>query len=311
MNSRLSFFTFTFIFLCTQIFSQVPNSSFEQWTNGEPDGWFTNNLVIGNLVNLVTVTQSSDAHSGSSSLRGEVVNYNNGVYASILTAGKFGGASGFPISQNYASISGYYKLNSVQGDKLDVIVVIMSNGDGIALGAQELPAASGYTNFNIPINYNSIGGTADTCLISITFANDTARAVHAGSVFYIDDLSLSGNATSVKEPAKTITSFKLDQNYPNPFNPSTKISWQSPIAGWQSLKVYDILGNEVATLINGYRPAGKYSVEFNSSVDGNRLSSGVYFYQLKSWFLYSNKKNDIDEIDFNLPSDVLLSEAHL
>ncbi len=280
MKSFLQFSIFAFFFLYTQAFSQVPNNSFEQWTNGEPEGWFTNNLVIGNLVNLVTVTQSSDAHSGSSSLRGEVVNYNNGVYASILTAGKFGGASGFPISQNYASISGYYKLNSVQGDKLAIVLVILSNGDGIAIGTEELPAASGYTNFSIPINYLA-SGTADTCLITITFANDTARAVHAGSVFYIDDLSLSGNATSVKEPANAITSFKLDQNYPNPFNPSTKISWQSPVAGWQSLKVYDILGNEVATLVNEYRPAGNYSIEFNSAAEGNNLSSGVYFYQLR------------------------------
>ncbi len=144
---------FVFLFFFTQVFSQVPNNSFEQWTNGEPDGWFSNNLVIANVVNLVTVTQSSDAHSGSSSLRGEVINYNNGVYSSILTAGKFGGANGFSISQNYASISGYYKLNSVQGDKLGIIVVILSNGDGIAIGTKELPAASGYTNFKIPINY--------------------------------------------------------------------------------------------------------------------------------------------------------------
>ena len=57
-------------------------------------------------------------------------------------------------------------------------------------------------------------------------------------------------------------SFSLLQNYPNPFNPSTKISWQSPVGSWQTLKVYDILGNEVATLVNEYRNAGSYEVEF-------------------------------------------------
>lgn len=76
--------------------------------------------------------------------------------------------------------------------------------------------------------------------------------------------------------------FKLEQNYPNPFNPSTKISWQSPIGSWQTLIVFDILGREIATLVNEYRPAGNYEVEFNGHSDeGQNLPSGVYFYQLR------------------------------
>ncbi|MDP2366530.1 MAG: T9SS type A sorting domain-containing protein [Ignavibacteria bacterium] len=71
--------------------------------------------------------------------------------------------------------------------------------------------------------------------------------------------------------------FSLSQNYPNPFNPSTKISWQSPVSGWQTLKVYDVLGREVVTLVNEEKPAGSYEVQFNAS----QLSSGIYYYQLK------------------------------
>ena len=84
----------------------------------------------------------------------------------------------------------------------------------------------------------------------------------------------------------TPTEFRLEQNYPNPFNPSTKISWQSPISSWQTLKVYDILGNEVAALVNEYRNAGKYEVDFNAS----KLSSGVYFYRLQAGSFVETKK---------------------
>ncbi|MCS7054352.1 MAG: T9SS type A sorting domain-containing protein, partial [Ignavibacterium sp.] len=86
--------------------------------------------------------------------------------------------------------------------------------------------------------------------------------------------------------------FLLGQNYPNPFNPSTRISWQSPISGHHSLKVYDILGNEVATLVDEYKEAGKYEIEFNvvKTLNGISLPSGVYFYQLKVGNYIETKK---------------------
>ncbi|WP_337865023.1 choice-of-anchor D domain-containing protein [Ignavibacterium sp.] len=72
--------------------------------------------------------------------------------------------------------------------------------------------------------------------------------------------------------------FALEQNYPNPFNPTTKIKWQAPVSGKQTLIVYDILGNEVATLLDEYREAGRYEIVFDASKF--QLSSGVYFYKL-------------------------------
>jgi hypothetical protein len=82
------------------------------------------------------------------------------------------------------------------------------------------------------------------------------------------------------------TVYRLEQNYPNPFNPTTKIRWQSPSAGYQTLKVYDVLGNEVITLVDEFRNAGTYEIDF----DASKLSSGVYFYQLKSGDFISTKK---------------------
>ncbi len=78
----------------------------------------------------------------------------------------------------------------------------------------------------------------------------------------------------------------MKQNYPNPFNPSTTISWQSPISSHQTLKVYDILGNEVATLVDEYREAGRYEIIF----DGSGIASGLYIYQLRTDNFLSTKK---------------------
>ena len=90
---------------------------------------------------------------------------------------------------------------------------------------------------------------------------------------------LSELITEVNEKSILLPNeFFLFQNYPNPFNPSTAISWQSPVSSWQTIKVYDVLGNEVATLVNEYKTPGLYEVQF----DADGLSSGIYFYQYKA-----------------------------
>lgn len=81
-------------------------------------------------------------------------------------------------------------------------------------------------------------------------------------------------------------SFRLDQNYPNPFNPTTSIEFQIPSANYVTLKVFDMLGREVATLVNERKEAGSHSV----SLDAGRLSSGMYFYRLAAGSLVDVKK---------------------
>jgi hypothetical protein len=88
----------------------------------------------------------------------------------------------------------------------------------------------------------------------------------------------TGKITAIKETQKLPQQFRLMQNYPNPFNPTTNITFTLPHSGNVTLKVYNMLGQEVATLINGYRTAQKnYNVKF----DATNLASGVYIYQLK------------------------------
>ncbi|MFZ1323065.1 MAG: T9SS type A sorting domain-containing protein [Ignavibacteria bacterium] len=80
--------------------------------------------------------------------------------------------------------------------------------------------------------------------------------------------------------------YSLHQNYPNPFNPSTKIDFEIPESGTVSLKIYDILGNEMMTLINENKQAGFYSIEFK----GSEFSSGVYYYKLESKGFTASRK---------------------
>ena len=85
--------------------------------------------------------------------------------------------------------------------------------------------------------------------------------------------------TDIKHDFRPLSDFALDQNYPNPFNPETNIEFQLPERGNVILKIYDILGNEVSTLLKGERSQGKYSVKFNPAQIG--LASGVYIYELR------------------------------
>lgn len=108
--------------------------------------------------------------------------------------------------------------------------------------------------------------------------------------FYPEDGTTS---IELPEDGLLVNDFELFQNYPNPFNPSTIISWQSAINSQQTLKVFDILGNVIAVLVDEYLPAGKYSVEFNSSTLHNNLPSGIYFYQLRVGEFTSVKKMNL------------------
>ena len=98
--------------------------------------------------------------------------------------------------------------------------------------------------------------------------------------------------TNVGNEFVWLNDFKLEQNYPNPFNPSTRIEYQVSSDAQISLKVYDVLGNEIATLVDQYKPVGTYQVEFPNFEMGEvpSLPSGIYFYQLKAGSFIQTKK---------------------
>lgn len=124
------------------------------------------------------------------------------------------------------------------------------------------------------------------------------RVTVGGNPVYSREITV--NQVTEVQPENEIVAedFYLYQNYPNPFNPITKIRYQLPVSGNVTLKVFDVLGNEIATLVNEEKPAGEYEVEFSaigeSASGGNayNLASGIYFYQLKAGsFVETNKMN--------------------
>jgi hypothetical protein len=85
--------------------------------------------------------------------------------------------------------------------------------------------------------------------------------------------------TDVEDDVESVpTGFQLFQNYPNPFNPTTAIRFGLPVSGWVSLKIFNMLGQEIATLVNDFKSAGIHTVTFNAF----GLPSGVYFYKVES-----------------------------
>ena len=139
-------------------------------------------------------------------------------------------------------------------------------GTGVA-GGQDGEGLS--AQFNGP-NGIAASVTGDTLFISELNSPSRLRVV---------DLT---TATAVNETQNNIQDFFLMQNFPNPFNPSTKIHFTLNEEALVTLTIYDVLGNEVSTLVNEEKPAGKYEVDFNSFRGNKTLSSGIYFYRLKA-----------------------------
>jgi len=123
----------------------------------------------------------------------------------------------------------------------------------------------------------------------ITFIGNKGYIVGAQGVILtttVDEI----NSVNEKEGAISNIGYNMVQNYPNPFNPTTIIKYDIVKRGNVSLKIYDVLGNEVATLVNEEKQPGNYEVEFQSTVSNQQLASGIYFYQLRAGEFVQTKK---------------------
>jgi hypothetical protein len=270
--------------LTAPVLAQIPNPGFETWSGGEPTGW-----VSSNINGIVTnVTQSTQSHSGTYALKGDVVPFFTALLAPVIQSGL--NARGTPYTQRPASVTGYYKFTPQGGDRFGVNVVLYhggSEGTAVATAALAITAgASSYVQFNAPFVYHT-SDIPDTVILQFQIVGPvTGTDYHLGSTFTLDDLAFAGSA-GVEEDARLIPiDLQLQQNYPNPFNPTTTISYSLPARSDVSVIVYDLLGRAVATLAQGVDGPGTRSVSF----DGSALTSGTYLCRLQAGGLSRSTK---------------------
>jgi hypothetical protein len=128
------------------------------------------------------------------------------------------------------------------------------------------------------------GWVASNCNLIIFIYKDTPPLIQ--STVEQSTIQSVTNPIGVTGTHEVPTAYKLEQNYPNPFNPTTNIKYSIPKDGSVSLKIYDVLGNEVSVFVDGFMKAGMYNAEF----DASNFASGVYFYTLKTGEFTSTKK---------------------
>ena len=200
-------------------------------------------------------------------------------------------------------------LFSTQYDSLDFGVVAVGNSlsidvklynrknDAVTINEVYNKDSSFYVDENLPIiiaPHDSVEATIvfepienGSFADKINFRSVTDTLLIARQVFVEGVTSL----TSVEEDDKKPDGFYLSQNYPNPFNPSTIIEFRISDFGFVILKVYDILGNEIATLVNEDLSPGKYDIEFDLGASHRpTITSGIYFYQLRAGNFNQTKK---------------------
>lgn len=235
----------------SNVFAGTNNGIFLSTNNGK--SWTPANNGLTN----------KDVHSLAVSFNNVFAGTDNGVFLSTDN-----GSSWYPINNGITD---------------SVINSFTSAGNYVFAGTN---SGGVFLTSNYGVNWSSIPiglTSADVTALALS-SNNILAGTRIGDIWYRTLANITTGITTNKNDLPT--TFKLYQNYPNPFNPTTMISYQIPNDGFVTLKIYDILGREIKTLVNDFKSQGKYSVNF----DGSDLVSGVYFYQLRVGDFYSIKK---------------------
>ncbi|MCH7963353.1 MAG: T9SS type A sorting domain-containing protein [Bacteroidetes bacterium] len=189
-------------------------------------------------------------------------------------------------------------IPSVSSDEADGsdppdIVIVGPDCKSVQLRKQRQGGGNGRV-YTITLAADDESGNTGTTTCQVTIPPNTgtgSSAVDDGVSYTVNDSC--GRLEKINDEENNLTqtlqipeSYELDQNFPNPFNPTTTIYYELPLEGFVTLKVFDVLGKEVKTLIGGYKTEGRYEVEF----DATNLPSGIYFYQLRAGSFVETKK---------------------
>ncbi|MCG6915369.1 T9SS type A sorting domain-containing protein [bacterium BMS3Abin03] len=181
----------------------------------------------------------------------------------------------------------------IGSDETNVPFFVSFDTDSMEDNSEVLIKTFYFGSYDSLINVSNMEGNDYKPKIAFVSINDTVYA----AIFWLHESNSKIDIwfakakfipifSSVENDNFYVNTFQLKQNYPNPFNPSTKIEYQIPKSEFVSIKVYDLLGREIATLVNEKESAGNYEVEF----DASDLSSGVYLYQMVAGNFSSTKK---------------------
>ena len=252
------------------------NPGFESWTGNTPTGWSSDSAV----------SKSTIAHSGSYSAK-----LTNVSFFGIPLYGWLDQDS-IPVSGSTFSLKGWYQFYPDSGDQVTIFVWIygpqgivgrLEGANTFVIGKK----ATAWTAFavGVPLLQGAVG---DTAAVYIWITEDTvSHSWHMGTYGLFDDFVLDNSVTGVKDNEFALPSnFSLAQNYPNPFNPSTQIEFTIPSMNHVTLKVYNVMGQEIAALLDENLERGRYKVPF----DGSQLASGVYLYRIQAGNFTQSKK---------------------
>jgi hypothetical protein len=260
---------------------------------GFPPGTYTGVPHPGDGVSAAAQLDLKAAYDSAAARKGDST-IAAALGGDTLTAGVYKSASGKFGIKDTLTLNGGGDANVVWIFKMtDSLTTVSSSYVKLINGAQ-------WYNVFWQVGSSATLGSNSTfrgniMALSAIMANDGAT-ISGRLLARTDSVSLHNNAIGGVAVVTTVRTeyipqgFTLSQNYPNPFNPSTKIQYTIGNAGLVSLKVYNILGDEVATLVNGRQEAGSYTVPFNTNNGTPGLSSGVYFYRLETGSFVSTKK---------------------
>ncbi len=190
---------------------------------------------------------------------------------------------------NFAAVEGNLEGDGTNpGPSLRTATILPYNGDtyyfvGTSTGLYSTVLLNGGTTSWVQESPTGLGNVIVQQLASRTSDNVVVAATHGRGMFKGKPNGITGG---VNNQSNLLGDFKLAQNYPNPFNPSTVIKYAIPSNSKVSLIVYDLLGKEVLTLVNGEKASGSYEVNF----DAKNLASGIYYYSLKAGNFTETKK---------------------